>query len=554
MVPPPISPAADLRAALDRLAEAVEGAAFSFPADAQVERLAERDHASRLFRDYLIDRLGDLSSPLVVAVFGPTGSGKSTIVNALAGREISPVGVVRPTTRAPVVWCRSGGGDRYTGGAFAGAVVVEDRHPLLEALTLVDTPDLDSYEVENRARAERVLSVADAGVFVTTPQRYADAVPWEVMRRLAGRGLPVTFVMNRLARRSSGSLVDFGAIVRREGVADLSHDDMVAVHEQRRDTPVLARSAVKRLSEVLEVLAVERDVVLMASIDGAIADGVVRAGWVVEQVGSQASEAASLQRVVEEAYTSQIADIESHLSQGNLVRSEVVGRWQRLIGVSDLATVISRGVGRVRDVFRPRSVPRVLDAEVNTELVAMVVTRAQRAVNAIVNAWEIDPAGTRLLDAALRRPGEATADRAAEEIQAWLDSLIDLVKQQGKGRFRVARAASIGVNAAASVLLVSVFAATGGLTGAEVGVVAGTAAAQQTILEHLFGRAAAARLAQRARSDLESRLAAVLSADADRFRSVLEARSDPASVAAAIKSAAKMVEARAEEWVRARSS
>ena len=210
-VAPPISPAADLRAALDRLAEAVEAVGFRLPGSAGPDRRQLRDMTATLVRDYLVARLGDMDGPMLVAVFGPTGSGKSTILNALAGREVSPAGVIRPTTRAPVVWCRRGHAHRYAAGAFAEALVVEDDHPLLASMTIVDTPDLDSYADENRRRAERILAIADVGVFVTTPQRYADAVPWEVMRRLAERGLPLTFVMNRLSRRAAGSRADGGA-------------------------------------------------------------------------------------------------------------------------------------------------------------------------------------------------------------------------------------------------------------------------------------------------------------------------------------------------------
>lgn len=551
---PPISPAADLRAALDRLADAVEAAGFRLPGVAKPARSQLRDVTSTLLRDYLIARLGDMDGPLLVAVFGPTGSGKSTIVNALAGRQVSPAGVIRPTTRAPVVWCRRGLADRYRDRAFEGAAVVEDEHPLLRSLTLVDTPDLDSYAEENRLRAERILAVADAGVFVTTPQRYADAVPWEVMRRLSDRGMPITFVMNRLSRRSSGSLADYAAVLRREGVADLARDEAVVIHEQRRGDGVLPRSVMKGLGEVIEDLSVRRAELILESIDGAISAARRGSSGVATEVDRQHGEAVALAAAVDGAYQAQLEDLRAHLARGDLIRAEVINRWQRLIGVSDLAAVVSRGVGRIRDMFRPRQVAAGFESEVNQEMVAMVANRAQRAVNTVVTAWEIDPGGRELLSPELRRTGSDTPALAATEIESWLAGLVHLVREEGKGRFQLARAASLGVNAAASVLLVSVFAATGGLTGAEVGVVAGTAAAQQTILEHVFGRAAASRLAQRARDDLESRLARVLDEDAGRFRRIIEANSDPPATGVAIGSAADLVARRAKEWADARSA
>jgi len=553
-VAPPISPAADLRAALDRLAEAVEAVGFRLPGSAGPDRRQLRDITATLVRDYLVARLGDMDGPMLVAVFGPTGSGKSTILNALAGREVSPAGVIRPTTRAPVVWCRRGHAHRYAAGAFAEALVVEDDHPLLASMTIVDTPDLDSYADENRRRAERILAIADVGVFVTTPQRYADAVPWEVMRGLAERGLPLTFVMNRLSRRAAGSLADFAAVLRREGVADLAGGETVAIHEQRRGSVVLPKAVIKGLGQVVDDLAVRRAEVVLESVDGALATAASRSGAVADEVRSQDAEALALRAAVDHAYRTQIEELHAHLAGGALIRAEVINRWQRLIGVSDLASIVSRGVGRVRDIFRPRQVAEGFESEVSQEMVAMVSNRAQRAVNTVVTAWEIDPGGLALLNPDLRRVDAETASLAVTEIEGWLAGLVSLVREEGKGRFQLARAASIGVNAAASVLLVSVFAATGGLTGAEVGVVAGTAAAQQTILEHAFGRAAAGRLAQRARSDLERRLGWVLEADAARFMEMIDSNTDSEAAAASIEEAVDLVAKRAGEWSGARST
>src|SRR5680860_1784459 len=64
---------------------------------------AARDETDAQIADYLLPRLERLDAPLLVVVGGSTGAGKSTLVNSLVGAEVSPAGVLRPTTRAPVL-------------------------------------------------------------------------------------------------------------------------------------------------------------------------------------------------------------------------------------------------------------------------------------------------------------------------------------------------------------------------------------------------------------------------------------------------------------------
>src|ERR671917_228607 len=69
------------------------------------EARAQREELVRQVDDYLLPRLGRMDAPLLMVVGGSTGAGKSTLVNSLVGTEVSPAGVLRPTTRAPVLVC-----------------------------------------------------------------------------------------------------------------------------------------------------------------------------------------------------------------------------------------------------------------------------------------------------------------------------------------------------------------------------------------------------------------------------------------------------------------
>lgn len=147
--------------------------------------------------DAVVAKVGErtalVGAHTVVALAGATGSGKSSLFNALVGEDVAKVGVRRPTTSTPTaaVWGSEpagelldwlGVGTRHlvggTGGS-AGSVGVGPAAagPLgsLDGLVLLDLPDFDSREVSHREEAERVLELVDLFVWVTDPQKYADA-------------------------------------------------------------------------------------------------------------------------------------------------------------------------------------------------------------------------------------------------------------------------------------------------------------------------------------------------------------------------------------------
>ncbi|MGW1869175.1 GTPase [Streptomyces mauvecolor] len=148
----------------------------------------------------------------VVAVAGATGSGKSTLFNALARSQISDTGLRRPTTGAPIAcsWTDGAAGllDRL---GIPGRL---RRRPLdsagadLEGLVLVDLPDVDSAVVSHRQAADRVLALVDAIVWVVDPEKYADAVLHErYLRPLAGHA-EVSFVVLNQVDRLPGEAAD----------------------------------------------------------------------------------------------------------------------------------------------------------------------------------------------------------------------------------------------------------------------------------------------------------------------------------------------------------
>ncbi|MCW2870546.1 GTPase [Actinacidiphila oryziradicis] len=234
-----------------------------------------------------LDRVGERRrlSPdhTVVALAGATGSGKSTLFNALVGWELSEAGVRRPTTSAPVacVWDATGeaagaDGAQGTGGAEGAdglldrlGVASRGRHTRygdgeLAGLVLLDLPDHDSAAPGHRDQVDRLLALVDVVVWVLDPEKYADAVLHErYLRPLAGHADVTLLVLNQVDRLPSEAadqiLDDLRRLLDEDGLAVGEHGEAGAL--------VLAASArtgegVPELRAALGRLVAERGAAL----------------------------------------------------------------------------------------------------------------------------------------------------------------------------------------------------------------------------------------------------------------------------------------------------
>lgn len=566
-----IAPSAALRASLDALGERVESTSFTFPAAERDERQALRTDLAWSIREYLLPRLRDLEAPLLVVVIGSTGSGKSTLVNSLAQARVSEPGAIRPTTRVPVIWTHADHAHRYeeaflTGyGTAAGADhplrIVTGDHPILKGVTMLDAPDFDSVVEGHREMVEELLAVADLTVFVTSAQRYADAVPWEFLERSSRRRLPILFVLNRLPLHGADEIVsDYrDRLAERRIISRSDTFEVLRIPEQRIVTEHggLPLETVESLRSSLETMSDpdRRRRVVVAATYGAVRDVVDRAGELSMALETEAGQIESLRAAVRRAYQAQVVEIADSLRGGTLIRAEVLRRWQDFLGTGELLKTLTAGAGRLRRwaarVFGgDRRVEEISD-EAGDEIVTAVVRRADLAAGAAAAAWELDAAGKVLLATAggdLWRHDGDTPDRAEVAIQDWIAALGELIAEQGAGKRRWAQVASFGVNATAVIVLMAVFAQTGGITGAEFGVAAGAAAAQQKILEHVFGSAAARSLIEDARRKLVEALEEVLRRDEQRFTEMVEAHAPGLDASGALRRAAQDVHAAAGEF------
>src|SRR5579862_5515918 len=123
----------------------------------------------------------DMDKPLlIVMLMGGTGVGKSTLLNALAGGNIAQASFARPTTRDPVVYFHESVQASRLDPALRQCRLAQHDRPALEQKIVVDTPDLDSNDLENREKLHRLLPVADVVLYVGSQEKYHDRLGWDL--------------------------------------------------------------------------------------------------------------------------------------------------------------------------------------------------------------------------------------------------------------------------------------------------------------------------------------------------------------------------------------
>jgi 50S ribosome-binding GTPase len=536
-----------LQAALAGLGELVASARPSAPEPGDLSAARRRRLAWHL-DDYLLPRVRDLEAPLVCILLGSTGAGKSSLLNGLAGAQVSPSGVVRPTTMRPVVLLAPGQVDAFMAGKVLAALADADRLQLavhdraFPEIALVDAPDVDSVEAANRRTAEELLQAADLCLFVTTAQRYADAVPWEFLRQAKARGVPLLVVVNRLPRREADRRAILDDARRRFeeaglGLAGPGGRDlpMLGVVEGARDpaTDGLEAAAIEPVWRALAELSADTGAltaVKAQALRGALAGLPAAVAEVGGDLEAGRRRAAALRVLVERAYTVEQERLQDRLAGGEFLRGEVMRSWQEFVGVGDLGRWLSTGIGRVRSWLArhlqpARGAPELQRTKEQAfeELVGALVRHADVAAGNAATGWAADPAGALLLEAhpGLWGHGPDLEPAARELLNQWLRQLTKMVEERGQSRRAFAFAASLGVNAIGVVAMLAVFAHSAGLTGGEVAIAGGTAVVNQKLLEALIGEAAVADLIRAAERDLRRTLRAALEGDATRFLDLL---------------------------------
>ncbi len=531
-----------LRSAVDRARLPLETAAAPSARELRHAVLNQLD-------DYIVPRWARLDAPLVAVVGGSTGAGKSTLVNALVGDRVTRPGALRPTTRDPVLihhpddehWfadqrilpglSRVQGPARVesTDDAPATSLRLVPHAGVRQGLGLIDAPDVDSVVDSNRHLAAQLLAAADLWIFVTTANRYADAVPWALLRDASERDVVVAIVLDRVPGGVLDEVAfDLHQMLGREGLATAPL--FLLPELQLGPDGMLPRASVDGLRGWLDGLttdAVARAGVVRRTLAGATRHVADQARAVADAVDEQEAVRADLRARLDRAYAGDgVADA---LGDGSLLRGEVLARWQEFVGTGELFRKLESRVSRLRDKLtafvtgNPQPEESVQQA-IGEGLHAVLVAEADAAAERAQAALRADPAGRALL--AGRDWGRATdgfSERAATTIRDWQTFILDLVRTEGQGKRTSARALAFGVNGVGVVLMILAFSATGGLMGAEIAIAGGTAVLAQRVLEAIFGEDGVRRLARTAREDLLARVERLLLSERARFDALLAA-------------------------------
>ncbi|HWN26175.1 MAG TPA: hypothetical protein VNP37_04350 [Actinomycetospora sp.] len=535
MTAPPLRLPDALAALRDQLATTPLGLATPGRDGAVRAARAVRDQID----DYLLPRLGDLDAPLLTVVGGSTGAGKSTLVNSLVGSPVTTAGVLRPTTRAPVLVCARAdvaafSGDRVlpglarvTGGdGGPGTVQLVVRDDVPAGLALLDAPDVDSVVETNRELAGQLLAAADLWVFVTTAARYADAVPWDLLRTAQERGTALAVVLDRVPPEAAGEVAaDLHGMLQRAG---LSAARLFVVEERPLVDGRVPEDQVAPLRTWLHDLAADqgaRAAVVRQTLTGALDSLEQRVGGVASAVDEQAAAGQALRAAAAAAYAAAYDGIDEGVRSGTLLRGEVLARWQEFVGTGEWMRALQGQVSRLRDrvvsavTGRPTPV-QDLQGALESSVEHLLRAEADRAAERTVTTWRSLPGGAQLIAGEERELEQVSSDfpeAAAAQVRDWQGAVLDLVREQGADKRSTARILSWGINGAGAVVMIAVFAHTGGLVGGEVAVAGGTTVVGQRVLEAVFGDAAVRSMAARAREDLQQRADALLRYEQARF-------------------------------------
>ncbi|SCK20694.1 Dynamin family protein [Streptomyces sp. WMMB 714] len=409
----------ELLDALTALREGVAAARFPLPLPGAERARRSRDELLAQLDDYLMPRLRVPDAPLLAVVGGSTGAGKSTLVNSLVGRRVSEAGVLRPTTRTPVLVCHPDDREWFSGrrilprlervrvprqdaaqGQFGvGArgdsaddellgveetdaeddgrrpLRIETDSALPPGLALLDAPDIDSLVARNRDLAAELLCAADIWVLVTTAARYADAVPWNLLRTAKEYDVTLVTVLDRVPHQIAPDVArQYGALMIREGLADVPRFTVPELPESAGGSGLLPATAVAGLRNWLAQRALDpaaRAVAGRRTAVGALASLRPRVASLANASAAQHAAATRLTGHVEDAFEEARVRVRRHIAVGELLAGDADALWRGF-------PVDSRGE-EVLDAFE----------EGLTTLLASAVAAADER---IAESWRREPA------------------------------------------------------------------------------------------------------------------------------------------------------------------
>ncbi|MEV7522465.1 dynamin family protein [Streptomyces sp. NPDC091371] len=397
--------------------------------------------------DYLVPRLKAPEAPMLAVVGGSTGAGKSTLVNSLVGRQVSEAGVLRPTTRVPVLVChpddhhwfagmrvlpdlmrvwvphdedegppalRKSPRDRGRGaGGATREMRIETVSGLPRGLAILDAPDIDSLVVENRTLAAELICAADVWVMVTTASRYADAVPWHLLRTAKQYKATLITVLDRVPHQVLAEVSrQYAALLTRAGLGDVPRFTVPELPESTGGGGLLPASAVAPLFAWLAHHAQDpaaRQYAVGRTALGALDSLARRMPELASAVAAQHAAAVRLTAAVEDAYKREGKRVQVRLGQGAVLAGDALTRWR--------GYPLDTSAGELFD-------------SLSESLAALVQCAVAAADERIAEAWKREPASGAV---PLPAPDREAGERIGVAVRRWRRVLEELAEEEAAG-------------------------------------------------------------------------------------------------------------------------
>lgn len=427
-------------------------------------------------------------------------------------------------------------------------------------IALLDAPDVDSVVAANRSLAGRLLASADMWLFVTTAARYADAVPWDLLKTARTRAAATALVLNRVPGEAQEETINsLQALLSGHSLGDVP---LFVVPESAKDSRgILEPALIQGLRAWLDDVAASADTrtaVIRQTVGGAIDLLEPTVGTLAVAADDQVTAANALVAVAREHYRKADYEATWAIRDGALLRGEALARWQRLSGSGDLFRIVPTRLGRLPDKIglgskaarlrhgmgmtrdraawtRDRAASVVgrggrvtrLQQVLDTDLAAVIGSAAAAAAERTRADWQTRPGGEDLLASHTDPSGNPSfkdgdsdfsgdTSGPAALLYAWRTTTRDLLNAEAAREHAGRR---IGPHAVTvSVTLVSLLACAG------VSNKRGSTLMARRALEAIFGERAAENLVRTSRDDLFERIGAFLAAEVSRYQAILTSR------------------------------
>src|SRR6516165_10625852 len=315
-----------LEATLLNLRKRIAAIPLVFDIPGAEEITAERAKLLSQIDDYLLPRVRESAAPLLVALVGSTGAGKSTLVNSVVGTQVSQTGVRRPTTNSPVLACHPDDIHWFAENMFLptlprvrqeglarpgrdGLLVLAANEGMTKGIALLDTPDIDSVVRAHYDFAYQFLDASDLWLFMTSATRYADAPVWELLQHARERGASLGVVLSRVPPSHRTELVaHFSAMLDANGI---TANNRFVIPETGVVDGMLPADIFQPIRDWLTETAHREDrrvAVLSQTMAGVLDTFKIRVPRLAAHVDAQVTLRARLRRDAEAAYANALED------------------------------------------------------------------------------------------------------------------------------------------------------------------------------------------------------------------------------------------------------